>query len=49
MQIIITIITLKYKSLMIGIQGFFVYNILPWTILTILGILSSLFIKDKSD
>lgn len=45
-QVIITIITLKFKSLSIGINCLLIYNILPWTLLTILGTLSKFFLQE---
>lgn len=42
MQLIITIVTLKCKSLMMGLNCFFIYNIVPWVLLTIIGLLSPL-------
>lgn len=46
-QVIITIVTLKTRSLMVGVNSFLVYNALPWVILTILGLLSSNFMHDE--
>lgn len=46
-QVIITIVTLKTKSLMVGVKCFIIYNIVPWVILTILGLLSSYLVQDN--
>ena len=49
-QVILTIVTLKFKSLSTAINCLLVYNILPWTLLTLLGILSNVFLEqDEKD
>jgi chromate transport protein ChrA len=48
LQVIITIVTLKTRSLMVGVNSFIVYNILPWIFLTILGLLSSKFVHNQT-
>jgi chromate transport protein ChrA len=45
LQVIITIVTLKTRSLMVGVNSFVIYNILPWIFLTILGLLSATFVQ----
>jgi chromate transport protein ChrA len=45
LQVIITIVTLRTRSLMIGVNSFVIYNILPWIFLTILGLLSATFVQ----
>lgn len=46
-QVIITIVTLKTKSLLMGVKCFLIYNIVPWIVLTILGLLSSYFVQNN--
>lgn len=46
-QVIVTIVTLKTRSLMAGVNSFIIYNIVPWIFLTILGLLSSIFVQDR--
>lgn len=46
-HVIITIVTLKTRSLMAGFNSFLAYNALPWVILTILGLLSSAFVQSN--
>jgi hypothetical protein len=46
--VIITIVTLKTRSLMVGVNSFIVYNILPWIFITILGMLSSKYIHNQT-
>lgn len=46
-QVIVTIVTLKTRSLMAGVNSFIIYNIVPWIFLTILGLLSSIFVQDQ--
>jgi chromate transport protein ChrA len=45
LQVIITIVTLRTRSLMVGVNSFVIYNILPWIFLTILGLLSATFVQ----
>jgi chromate transport protein ChrA len=47
---VITIITLKYKSIATAINCFLLYNLIPWIMLTILGTLSDWYLKaDEKD
>jgi len=48
MQIILTIVTLKFKSLSIAINTFLLYNIVPWIVLTIMGGLSNYVLRDNT-
>ena len=50
-QVIITIITLKIKSISTAITCFLIYNSIPWILLTLMGFLSSMFLKriEKQD
>jgi len=44
-QVIITIITLKLKSISVAINAFLIYSIIPFLVLTILGILADIFLS----
>ena len=44
-QVIITIISLKLKSISTAITCFLIYNSIPWILLTLLGFISSYFLK----
>jgi riboflavin transporter FmnP len=46
-QVIVTIVTLKTRSLLAGVNCFIVYNAVPWVFLTILGLLSANFVQDN--
>lgn len=48
MQIILTIVTLKFKSLSVAINCFLLYNCVPWIVLTIMGLLSNHLVSDKN-
>jgi len=45
MQVIVTIITLKLKSLSAAIKSLLIYNILPLVLLIVLGLLSNYFLS----
>lgn len=47
-QVILTIVLLKTKSIGQGLYCFIIYNLIPWIILTILGILSMIFIHNNN-
>lgn len=47
LQIIISLVVLKTKSLNIGIKCFFIYSVLPWVFYALITLVYALFIKDR--
>ena len=47
LQVILTLVILKTKSLNIGIKCFFIYSVLPWILYSLIKILYVFFIKDQ--
>ena len=48
-QVIITIITLKLRSISTAITCFLLYNLIPWIMLTVLGYLSKMFLQQYDE
>jgi chromate transport protein ChrA len=48
LQVMLTIVLLKFKSLTIAANCFLVYNCIPWVVLTVMGAASSYCLSDQA-
>ncbi len=46
---LLTIVILKTKSISTGVRAFFVYNTISWAIISIVSVLSCIFVEKKED